>query len=220
MRFKCIASRLAVLLMVALPLSTLAADKGKKTTNPAPAGTPSYDQPQPAKESLDYAMYDRIRDEGLAHSHVMDFASALADGIGPRLTGSPNLKRANEWTRDQLTAMGCANAHLEDWGEFGMGWQQLNTWVRMSSPDTAVFIAQAAPWSASTNGAIEGPVVWIDAKKAEDLDKYKGKLAGKVVLFGEMREVKPVVKPLFERYDDKDLANLVEYPLTLNREYE
>ena len=44
------------------------------------------------------------------------------DGIGPRLTGSPNLKRANEWTRDQFTAMGCSNAHLEDWGEFGMGW--------------------------------------------------------------------------------------------------
>ena len=90
-------------------------------------------------------MYQRIREEGLRHSHVMEYASALMDGIGPRLTGSPNLKRANEWTRDQLTAMGCANAHLEDWGEFGMGWQQLNTWVRMTSPDTAVFIAQALP---------------------------------------------------------------------------
>ena len=89
-------------------------------------------------------MYQRIRDEGLAHSHVMEYASGLMDGIGPRLTGSPNLKHANEWTRDQLTAMGCTNAHLEDWGEFGMGWRQLNTWVRMSAPDTAVFIAQAA----------------------------------------------------------------------------
>ena len=84
-------------------------------------------------------MYQRIREEGLSHSHVMEFGSALADGIGPRLTGSPNLQRANAWTRDQLTAMGCSNAHLEDWGEFGMGWRQLNTWVRMSAPDTAVF---------------------------------------------------------------------------------
>ena len=65
----------------------------------------------------------------------MEYASALTDDIGPRLTGSPNLEKANEWTRDQLTAMGCANAHLEDWGEFGMGWVQLNTWVRMTSPD-------------------------------------------------------------------------------------
>ena len=70
-------------------------------------------------------MYQRIRDEGLTHSRVMDFASALMDRIGPRLTGSPNLRRANEWTRDQLAKMGCSNAHLEDWGEFGMGWQQL-----------------------------------------------------------------------------------------------
>jgi hypothetical protein len=209
---------IAALIVCALPLT--AADKKKINTAPAEASRPSYELPQPAKEEINYSMYQQIREEGLNHSHVMEYAAALMDGIGPRLTGSPNLKKANEWTRDQLTAMGCANAHLEDWGEFGMGWQQLNTWVRMSSPDTAVFIAQAAPWSASSNGAIQGPAVSIEAKKAEDLDKYKGKVAGKIVLFGEMREVKPVDKPLFERYDDKDLAKLVEYPVAPEREYE
>jgi hypothetical protein len=141
------------------------------------------------------------------------------DGIGPRLTGSPNVKHANEWTRDQLAAMGCSNAHLEDWGEFGLGWQQLNTWTRMASPDTAVFITQAAPWSPSSNGTISGQAVWMDVKKEEDLDKYKGKLAGKVVLLGEMREVKPVDKPLFERDDEKDLAKIVEHPLVPEQEY-
>ena len=194
-----------------LPLS--AADKSKTNANSSDANKPSYELPQPAKENLDYNMYQQIRIEGLTHSHVMEYASALMDGIGPRLTGSPNLKRANEWTRDQLAAMGCSNAHLEDWGEFGMGWQQLNTWTRMASPDTAVFITQAAPWSPSSNGTISGPAVWMDVKKEEDLDKYKGKIAGKVVLLGEMREVKPVDKPLFERMDDKDLAKIVEYPL-------
>jgi carboxypeptidase Q len=195
-----------------LPLS--AADKSKTNANSSDANKPSYELPQPAKENLDHNMYQQIRIEGLTHSHVMEYASALMDGIGPRLTGSPNLKRANEWTRDQLAAMGCSNAHLEDWGEFGMGWQQLNTWTRMASPDTAVFITQAAPWSPSSNGTISGPAVWMDVKKEEDLDKYKGKIAGKVVLLGEMREVKPVDKPLFERMDDKDLAKIVEYPLT------
>ena len=194
-----------------LPLTSFAADK-KKAAAPD-ADRPSYELPQPAKESLDYVMYQRIREEGLAHSHVMDFASALVDGIGPRLTGSPNLRRANEWTRDQLAAMGCTNAHLEDWGEFGMGWQQLNTWIRMTSPDTAVFIAQAAPWSPSTNGAVTGQAVWLDVKEPKDLDKYKGKLAGKIVLFGEMRDVNPVDKPLFARMDEKDLAKVVDYPL-------
>jgi len=195
----------------ALPLS--AADKAKTNSSSSDAGKPSYELPQPAKENPDLRMYQQIRIEGLDHSHVMEYASALMDGIGPRLTGSPNLKRANEWTRDQLAAMGCTNAHLEDWGEFGMGWQQLNTWTRMVSPDTAVFITQAAPWSPSTNDVISGPAIWMDVKKEEDLDQYKGKLAGKVVLFGDMREVKPVDKPLFERMDDKELAKEVEHPL-------
>ncbi len=198
------------LVCLALPLA--AADK-KTNPNSSDANKPSYELPQPAKETLDLSMYQQIRYEGLAHSHVMEFASALMDGIGPRLTGSPNLKRANEWTRDQLAAMGCSNAHLEDWGEFGMGWQQLNTWTRMAAPDTAVFITQAAPWSPSSNGAISGQAVWMEVKKEEDLEKYKGKVAGKVVLLGEMREVKPVDKPLFEREDEKDLAKIVEHPL-------
>ena len=154
-------------LLICFTLPTSAADKNKSNANSSDANKPSYELPQPAKENLDLSMYQQIRYEGIAHSHVMEYASALMDGIGPRLTGSPNVKRANEWTRDQLTAMGCSNAHLEDWGEFGMGWQQLNTWVRMASPDTAVFIAQAAPWSPSSNGAISG---------ASDLDgREKGR---------------------------------------------
>ncbi|MGC2248208.1 MAG: M20/M25/M40 family metallo-hydrolase [Terriglobales bacterium] len=208
----------AVLLLCLVVPCAVAGEK--KNDKPAPnAPSPSYEQPQPTREDLDYAMYDRIREEGLHHSHVMEFASALMDGIGPRLTGSPNLQRANAWTRDQLAAMGCVNAHLEDWGEFGMGWQQLNTWVRMSSPDTAVFIAQAAPWSPSTNGAVTGSPVWMDVKTPEDLQKYKGKVAGKIVLLGEMRDVNPVDKPLFDRMDDKDLAKIAEYPLSPNPEY-
>jgi hypothetical protein len=205
--------RFALFLCLLLPLSISAADKHKEKVAAPEAEKPSYELPQPAKENLDYTMYQRIRDEGLGHSHVMDFASALMDGIGPRLTGSPNLHRANAWTRDQLAAMGCSNAHLEDWGEFGMGWQQINTWVRMTMPDTAVFIAQAAPWSPSTHGAVTGQAIWVDIKEEKDFDKYKGKLAGKMVLLGDMREVKPLDKPLFVRLDDKDLARTAEFPL-------
>jgi acetylornithine deacetylase/succinyl-diaminopimelate desuccinylase-like protein len=192
-------------------ISPVAGDEN--ATPPAEPAQPSYELPQPEKEFLDYTMYQRIREEAGAHSHVMEYASALMDGIGPRLTGSPNLKRANEWTREQLAAMGCANAHLEDWGEFGMGWQQINTWVRMTAPDTAVFIAQAAPWSPGTNGPVHGPAVWVDIHEEKDFEKYKGKLAGKIVFLGPMREVKPVDKPLFTRYDAAGLKELEEFPL-------
>ena len=121
-----------------------------------PTETAGYDysrgEAQPATESLDLGMYTRIREEGLTHSHVMEYAGALFDGIGPRLTGSPNLAKANAWTRDQLTAMGCTNAHLESWGDFGLGWRQIGTAVDMVTPDTAVFIAQATPWSPAPKG--------------------------------------------------------------------
>jgi hypothetical protein len=211
MSYRYLRACLSLLISFALTFSAAAANKPK--TAAGDANQPSYAQPQPQRETLDYGMYQRIRDEGLGHSHVMEYASALDDDIGPRLTGSANLKHANEWTRDQFTAMGCTNAHLEDWGEFGMGWQQLNTWVRMTAPDTAVFIAQAAPWSPATNGAINAPAIWIDIKDAKDLDQYKGKLAGKIVLYGAMRDVPPVDKPLSARLDDAELKKLTEYPL-------
>jgi carboxypeptidase Q len=107
---------------------------GQRKTNSLETPGPSFEATEPATDALDLTMYGRIREEGLLHTHVMEYVSALSDGIGPRLTGSPNMAKANAWTRDQLTALGCQNAHLEDWGEFGVGWQQLNTWVRMTSP--------------------------------------------------------------------------------------
>ncbi|MDR3750352.1 MAG: M20/M25/M40 family metallo-hydrolase [Terracidiphilus sp.] len=200
----------AVLLSVAV--FSYAAEKPKST--PPPPQADPYTEIQPAAESLDLNMYQRIRDEGLNHSHIMEFASALMDGIGPRLTGSPNLKKANEWTRDTLTKIGLENAHLEDWGEFGLGWQQLNTWARMVTPDTAVLIVQATPWSPATAGPVTGDVAFVSIRDEKDLDQYKGKLAGKVVLFGAMREVPPVDKALFERYSDSDLEAIAEFPVT------
>jgi carboxypeptidase Q len=193
----------------------------KKAAHPAvSAEVAPWDVPQPAIEPLDLNAYGRIREEGIAHSHIMEFASALADDIGGRITGSPNMEKANNWTRDELTRLGLVNAHLEDWGEFGLGWQQLNTWVRMSAPDTAPFIAQATPWSPATNGAVSGEAVNVVIDEDKDFDKYNGRLAGKIVLLGEMREVPPVDKPLFERYTQKELDDLAEYPAgDQNRDY-
>jgi carboxypeptidase Q len=208
----------ALFLLAVLPLLAQSS-KHKAAAAPAPAATAAdayqgpWDAPQPAVEKLDLEMYQRIREEGLQHSHIMEYASGLADGIGPRLTGSPNMAKANAWTRDQLTAAGCVNAHLEDWGEFGMGWQQLNTWVRMTQPDTAVFIAQATPWSPSTNGPVTGDAVYVNIQDEKDFDQYRGKLAGKIVLLGEMREVPPVDQPLFLRYTDEQLAEIATYPV-------
>ncbi len=175
------------------------------------ATEPSFNGPQPVTETLDLNMYARIREEGLQHSHVMEFAGALADGIGPRLTGSPNMAKANAWTRDTLTKIGLENAHLEDWGEFGMGWQQINTWVRLVSPDPEPLWAQAAPWSPATKGPVTGNLVLValsSTSTADDLAKYKGKLAGKIVLFGAPRATPDVTEPLFHRYTNDELKEM------------
>ncbi len=208
-------SSIALAIALASPLALNAADKDKTDkTKPAAAPADPYTQVQPSTETLDMSAYQRIRNEGFNHSHIMEFASALMDGIGPRLTGSPNLKKANEWTRDTLTKIGLENAHLEDWGEFGLGWQQLNTWARMVTPDTAVLILQATPWSPSTPGPVTGEVVFVSIQSEKDLDTYKGKLAGKVVLYGAMREVPPLDKALFERYTEKELEELAAFPVS------
>ena len=175
-----------------------------------------YEHPeaQPATENLDLEMYGRIRVEGLDHSHIMEYASGLFDGIGPRLTGSPNMARANAWTRDQLTAMGCANAKLESWGEFGMGWRQISTSVDMATPDTAVLIAQATPWSPATPGAVTAEVIAVPYPQDEnDLAQWKGKLAGKIILFGRPPVVPPDPAPLLQHYDEAKLRQIFDYPL-------
>jgi carboxypeptidase Q len=187
------------------------AHSADKKTKDVAAETPSYYGPQPTTENIDLSMYARIREEGLRHSHVMEFGGALADGIGPRLTGSPNMAKANAWTRDTLTKIGLENAHLEDWGEFGMGWQQINTWVRMVSPDPEPLWAQAAPWSPATSGPVSGEVVYMNVQEIGDLEKYKGTLKGKIILYGAMRTTPDITKPLFTRYTDAELKEMETY---------
>ncbi len=203
----------AIMLAVGPSLRNAKDQKSPKRTEEQQAGWNDSEMVQPVTESLDLNAYSAIREEGLQHSHVMDYAGGLADGIGPRLTGSPNMAKANAWTRDQLTRMGCVNAHLEDWGEFGIGWQQLNTWVRMTEPDTAVFLAQATPWSPSTDGPVTAPAISVVISEEADIAKYKGRLSGKIVLLGPMRDVPEPDNPFVERYTDKDLQDLESLPL-------
>ncbi len=106
----------------------------------------------------------------------------LTDVIGPRLTGSPNMKRANEWTRDKLAAWGLANAHLEAWGPFGRGWTLKRFSAQVVSPQCIPLIGYPKAWSPGVEGTLEAPVVYFDAKTEAEFDKYKGKLKGAIVL--------------------------------------
>jgi carboxypeptidase Q len=166
-----------------------------------------------SQEKVDLEAITRIRYEGFHNSKVMDFASGLMDSIGERLTGSPNMKRANEWTRDQLAAMGLSNAHLEAWGPFGRGWANQYVNVRMTSPDIAPLLVYAKAWTPGTNGVVQGKCMRVEITDKNDFEKYRGKLAGMILIFGPDAEVKPITEAPYKRHADDELANIAEYQI-------
>ena len=170
-----------------------------------------------SQEKVDLETMGRIRYEGFHDSKVMDYATGLMDTIGERLTGSPNMKRANEWTRDQFTAMGLSNAHLESWGPFGRGWANQYVNVRMTSPDVVTLLAYPKAWTPGTNGVVQGKCVRATIDDKKDFDKYKGKLAGMIVILGADAEVKPITEPPYKRLSDDDLAKLADYQIPADR---
>src|SRR6478672_13862490 len=153
----------------------------------------------------------RIKDEGLNRSQVMQTLSYLSDVIGPRLTASPGMKRANEWTRDQLMKWGLQNAHLEAWGPFGRGWTLKRFSAQVSEPTAFPVIAYPKAWSPEI-APLTADVVYVDAKSEADLEKYKGKLNGKIVLTSPMRDVSAHFDPLGTRMNEKDLLTLADAP--------
>src|SRR3984885_1069631 len=146
-----------------------------------------------SQEKVDLETISRIRYEGFHNSKVMEYASGLMDSIGERLTGSPNMKRANEWTRDQLTAAGLSNAHLEPWGPFGRGWVNQYANVRMTSPDVVMLLAYPKAWTPGTNGAGQAKCVRVILDDKKDFDKYRGQLAGYIVIFGAAVEAQSII---------------------------
>src|SRR5215470_17927267 len=156
-------------------------------------------------EKVDLEMMKKIREEGTQRSQVMETLSWLTDVHGPRLTNSPQYNRATEWAKGKLTEWGLQNASLEAWGPFGRGWSLEGFTANIVKPDFIPLIAYPKAWSPSTNGVVRGQVVYLDAKTPEDLEKYKGKLKGAIVLVSPPREVQAHFKPEGTRASDEEL---------------
>ena len=167
---------------------------------------------QTAGDEPDLAVYARIRDEGLNRSRVMDYATQLLDGIGARLSGSPNLDRAVDWSMARAREAGLSNVRRDRWGEFGLGWRRRNVWATLVEPDAAPLLGDAAPWSPPTPGPVTGEAVYVSGFTTEQgFAPLRGTLKGKVVVFGRapsMPAVLPMERPLFERFTDAQLAEL------------
>ena len=168
-------------------------------------------------QQADLEMVTRIRQEGFRNSKVMEYARGLTDLVGPRLTGSPNMRHANEWTRDELTKMGLSNAHLEPW-KFGRGWVSDSATVRMIAPDAQQLYALPFAWSPPTSGPVRAKVVKAKLEAKEDFEQWKGKLAGAIVMIAEPKEMKPQEKAYLDRYTDESLAEMGTYPIPTERD--
>lgn len=133
-------------------------------------------------EKLDLATIEKIRTEGLLHSQVMDIAFHLTDASGNRLTASPGFNRAANYAKQQLTQWGLVNAALDPWGDFGKGWELQKSYVALSAPYYKPLIAYPKAWCGGTDGPKSASVLLISATDSAGLDKYKGQLAGKILI--------------------------------------
>ncbi len=187
-------------------------------------------------------LIDKMKDEGLNRSQVMQTLSYLSDVIGPRLTASPGMKRANDWTKDTLTKFGLENAHLEAWGPFGRGWSLKRFYAMVDGPTAFPLIAYPKAWTPGTDTLFPAPaaaaapagkkgkaaaapappapastaytaeVVHFTATNEAELEQYKGKLKGKIVLVGPLREIKAHFEAEGTRETEKELLALADAP--------
>lgn len=195
---------LGAFMIYALLLPTVAfAQKGSDAGTATAPAAKVYTAP---KEVI-----DKIKDEGMNRSQIMDTLSYLIDVIGPRLTNSPNMKRANEWTRDTMAKWGMQNAKLESWGPFGRGWSLQGFSAQVVEPQVFPVIAFPKAWSPSTPGAITGEVVFFDAPTEADLAKYKGQLRGKIVLMSPPRKVEADFNGFGTRRSEEELAKMAAF---------
>jgi hypothetical protein len=161
---------------------------------------------QQGGEKIDLAVAHRIRSEAFgAASKVMDTIFYLTDVHGPRLTGSPGYQAAGDWAVRKLSDWGLANVKQEKWGPFGRGWSVTHFSAEMREPQFMPLIGVPQPWTAGTNGVAAGEAIMAPINSAEDFDKFRGKLKGKIVLIAPPRALELSTAPLSHRLTDAEL---------------
>src|SRR5580700_7286247 len=168
--------------------------------NPAPTANAKKVESKPdPMEEMDTKIIAQVKSD---EPELKANLTYLADRIGPRLTGSPQLDRASHWTEEQFKEAGLASVHLESWSI-------ANSWTR--GPATGKILAPAEQsltlatggWSSSTEGTVRGPVVGVAYQTVEDLEKYRGKLRGAIVLLGHPREMELPRNPLVTPWNEE-----------------
>ncbi len=156
----------------------------------APPATPTASAPQETAQrtteqrtAYRKAMEEadqKIADEVKAHSELVKNLEYLTTQIGPRLTGSPQMQAASDWTLKRFKDYG-VDAHLET-TEIAHGWTRGLETAEIISPIQKRIGIHALGWSKGTNGEVTGDVMVLNIQKPADLVQYKGKLKGMIVM--------------------------------------
>ena len=167
--------------------------------------------PRPAAERLDPDVMWKIRREATERSQIMRTLHVLTDVYGPRLTGSPNLRKAQDWLVQQATAAGLKNAHLEEWDFGSPGWLNEKTAVHIVSPVKDSLVVEALAWTPGTNGTVTAATVIVDPPERPtqaDADRFfarlRGNLKGRAVLVGQPTKLDVTIDPPAKRRDDNE----------------
>jgi hypothetical protein len=153
---------------------------------------------------------NRVIDQGLNHSQVMQTAEHLMDAIGPRMTNSPQMRQAEAWTQAQFKTWGLKNVH-KDGFTFGRGWSIVSSSVRMTAPRVIQLTAMPVAWTPATSGTISAPIIVAPMKRERDFEAWRGKLAGKIVLVTLPNDGNEPGEPPFKRLTDEDIGKLDRY---------
>lgn len=172
----------------------------------------------PGNAEVDLDMVNKIRAEGLDQSEVMHTLQYLTDVIGPRLSGSPQLLQANRWSQQQLKEWGLKNAHLEGF-EFGRGWSYDSASINLISPRKTSLHGIPVAWTPGTDGTIEGEVIFLDAVTTQELEPYKGRLKGKIVLLNPPGKFDESTDEVFQRLSAEDLQELDKFDVMKGPSY-
>ena len=164
-----------------------------------------------APEPVDLATIQKIRDEGLQRSQVMETLFWLTDRHGPRLTGSPGFEEAGDWAVKQLQQWGVQNVRKERFA-FGQGWSLVRFSAQMTEPQVMPIIGMPKAWTPGTGGRVSADVVRVSLATAEDAAKLKGTLKGKIVLTQPARAVRMLDGRIVLRMNEKELEEARAMP--------
>ena len=164
-----------------------------------------------AEEKADLSAIQRIKTEAFENSKVMDTAFYLTDVYGGRVTNSPGYRAAADWAVTRLKEYGLSNVGLEKWS-FGRGWSYSHFYGAMTEPQYMPLIGFPLAWSSGTSGKISGEPMIAVIRTEADMEKWKGKLKGKIVMTDAPRDLTPITSAALKRYSEQDLEKLAEAP--------